>query len=141
MPPAHPELAGIFRSFADLLLHGAPALFLASILPFPSVRRGEPRRVWAAAAAGSVFIAAVAAAYRYVEPDYAKDPRAAVAAMLVLAAVPVLATAAVFSLARSRWGWAWPWAALVALAVGFGVRALCIVPALIVFVELGGDTL
>lgn len=83
----------------------------------------------------------MAAAYRYAEPDYAKDPRAAVAAMLVLAAVPVLPTAAVFSLARSRWGWAWPWAALVALSVGFGVMALCIFPALIVFVELGGDTL
>jgi hypothetical protein len=140
MPPpsSYPALEPWFDTLVLLVTLAAP-LLLAGWL---AVRR----RSWTAAQlaagviVGTATLLLLATAGWYVSPDYAGSPRAAVVSTVVLAAPALAVTAAAWLLAQRR---TWPALARAAvpLVAGYGMMALCVVPALITFVQLGGDTL
>jgi hypothetical protein len=76
----------------------------------------------------------------YAEPDYAGSPVAAVCSMAVLIAPALLGLACVFFVCTRKGQVGWE-RAICSLGMGYLILAMCSIPALIVFVELGGDTL
>jgi drug/metabolite transporter (DMT)-like permease len=140
MPPPspYPQAAEWFGWLQIALTFGAPLLLVAWL----ATRRPAwtPRRVAVLVAAAVAVMALIDTAGWYLDPDYAGSPRAAVAAGLVTTA-PVLAAAAAAWLRGQRRPWSRAARVVVPMFVGYAMLVLCLFPALIVFVSLGGDTL
>jgi hypothetical protein len=140
MPPPspYPALEPWFDTLLSIVDFGAPLLLVGWL----AVRR----RSWTAAQAVAGVVVGIAVllllttAGWYVSPDYAGSPRAAVASTFLLTGPALAVTAACWLLVQER-SWSVLGRMAVPLLAGYVVMALCIVPALITFVQLGGDTL
>lgn len=140
MPPPspYPALEPWFDALLPIVGFGAPLLLVGWL----AMRRRSCTGAQAVAGVivGIASLLLLTTAGWYVSPDYADSPRAAVAFTFLLTGPALVVTAAYWLLTQEH---TWPAVARVGvpLLAGYVVMALCVIPALITFVELGGDTL
>jgi hypothetical protein len=129
------------------LTAGAPIL-LVTFLTAISCRTSQPIQrprirphELALALVAMLLTLVVAGALTWIiEPGYPHRPSPILGFLLVLVGPSLLASAGGFGMAR-MFNWPLPVAFAFAVVVGYVMMALCLLPAAVFFVNLGGDTL
>ena len=140
MPPTspYPNIAAWLDPVLLIATWGAPVLLVA-VLNL-SQRPLAWRRIAGVVIGMLLVLTALTALDWYISPDNARSPLASILSVLVLLGPSFVACAAAFRAGVER-RWSRAMRGLAALGSAYAVMLLCVLPALVVFVSLGGDTL
>jgi hypothetical protein len=140
MPPAspYPNIAAWLDPVLLVATWGAPVLLVA-VLSLSQRPLAWPRIAGVVIGILLVLVALTTLGW-CISPYYARSPVASILSVLVLIGPSFVACAAAFRAGVER-RWSRAIRGLAALGSAYAVMLLCVIPALVVFVSLGGDTL